>query len=152
MVASEEASFEQINEALVNVFNNVVWIEEASLRESKFNDITIKDMHTIAAISMYETRTASQVAEMVHLTPSAMTSVIDKLVKKGYVERHRDDNDRRVVHLVLTHNGRTVFRAHEAFHRGMAHSLFDSLSNDETEAVKKAVLNLQEYLHELIQF
>ncbi|WP_134644754.1 MarR family winged helix-turn-helix transcriptional regulator [Weissella cibaria] len=152
MVASEEASFEQINEALVNVFNNVVWIEEASLRESKFNDITIKDMHTIAAISMYETRTASQVAEMVHLTPSAMTSVIDKLVKKGYVERHRDDNDRRVVHLVLTHNGRTVFRAHEAFHRGMAHSLFDSLSDDETEAVKKAVLNLQEYLHELIQF
>ena len=90
MAASEEASFEQINEALVNVFNNVVWIEEASLRESKFNDITIKDMHTIAAISMYETRTASQVAEMVHLTPSAMTSVIDKLVKKGYVERHRD--------------------------------------------------------------
>lgn len=152
MAASEEASFEQINEALVNVFNNVVWIEEASLRESKFNDITIKDMHTIAAISMYETRTASQVAEMVHLTPSAMTSVIDKLVKKGYVERHRDDNDRRVVHLVLTHNGRTVFRAHEAFHRGMAHSLFDSLSDDETEAVKKAVLNLQEYLHELIQF
>ncbi|MGG7602418.1 MarR family winged helix-turn-helix transcriptional regulator [Weissella cibaria] len=152
MAASEEASFEQINEALVNVFNNVVWIEEASLRESKFNDITIKDMHTIAAISMYETRTASQVAEMVHLTPSAMTSVIDKLVKKGYVERHRDDNDRRVVHLELTHNGRTVFRAHEAFHRGMAHSLFDSLSDDETEAVKKAVLNLQEYLHELIQF
>ena len=90
MAASEEASFEQINEALVNVFNNVVWIEEASLRESKFNDITIKDMHTIAAISMYETRTASQVAEMVHLTPSAMTSVIDKLVKKGYVERRRD--------------------------------------------------------------
>ena len=152
MAASEEASFEQINEALVNVFNNVVWIEEASLRESKFNDITIKDMHTIAAISMYETRTASQVAEMVHLTPSAMTSVIDKLVKKGYVERHRDDNDRRVVHLALTHNGRTVFRAHVAFHRGMAHSLFDSLSDDETEAVKKAVLNLQEYLHELIQF
>ena len=152
MAASEEASFEQINEALVNVFNNVVWIEEASLRESKFNDITIKDMHTIAAISMYETRTASQVAEMVHLTPSAMTSVIDKLVKKGYVERHRDDNDRRVVQLALTHNGRTVFRAHAAFHRGMAHSLFDSLSDDETEAVKKAVLNLQEYLHELIQF
>lgn len=152
MAASEEASFEQINEALVNVFNNVVWIEEASLRESKFNDITIKDMHTIAEISMYETRTASQVAEMVHLTPSAMTSVIDKLVKKGYVERHRDDNDRRVVHLALTHNGCTVFRAHEAFHRGMAHSLFDSLSDDETEAVKKAVLNLQEYLHELIQF
>ncbi|MBD9095754.1 MAG: MarR family transcriptional regulator, partial [Weissella confusa] len=41
MAASEEASFEQINGALVNVFNNVVWIEEASLRESKFNDITI---------------------------------------------------------------------------------------------------------------
>lgn len=152
MAANEEVSFEQINEALVDVFNNVMWIEEASLRESEFNDISIKDMHTIAAISMYEERTASQVAEMVHLTPSAMTSAIDKLVKKGYVERRRGINDRRVVELALTHRGRTVFRAHQAFHRSMAHSLFDSLSDSDARVVERAIVNLRDHLHELIHF
>lgn len=148
----EEVSFEQINEALVDVFNNVMWIEEASLRESEFSDITIKDMHTIDAISMYEKRSASQVAEMVHLTPSAMTSVIDKLVKKGYVERQREANDRRVVRLALTHRGRTVYRAHQAFHRNITHSLFDRLATLDANAVGKAVINLQSYLHGLVRF
>lgn len=52
----------------------------------------------------------------------------------------------------MTHKGRTVFRAHEAFHRGMAHSLFDSLEEGEAPAVEKAVSDLQDYLRELIQF
>jgi DNA-binding MarR family transcriptional regulator len=152
MAADEHVSFEQINEALVDVFNNVMWIEEASLRESQFNDISIKDMHTIAAISMYEEKSASQVAEMVHLTPSAMTSAIDKLVKKGYVERRRADNDRRVVKLGLTHRGKTVYRAHQAFHRTMAHSLFDTLSDADALVVERAIVNLRDHLHDLIEF
>lgn len=152
MNAHGENSFEEMNETLVDVFNNVMWIEEASLRKSRFKDISIKDMHTIAAITMYETRTASQLAQIMHLTPSAMTSVIDKLEKKGYVVRNRDTKDRRVVQIGLTHKGRTVFRAHEAFHRGMTHSLFDSLEKGDSPVVEKAIGNLQEYLHELIQF
>ncbi|SCB93671.1 MarR family winged helix-turn-helix transcriptional regulator [Weissella bombi] len=152
MSAHGENSFEEMNETLVDVFNNVMWIEEASLRKSRFKDISIKDMHTIVAITMYETRTASQLAQMMHLTPSAMTSVIDKLEKKGYVVRNRDTKDRRVVRIGLTHKGRTVFRAHEAFHRGMTHSLFDSLEKSDAPVVEKAIGNLQEYLHELIQF
>ncbi|MGB4824761.1 MAG: MarR family transcriptional regulator, partial [Leuconostoc mesenteroides] len=44
--------FEQINTELVGVFNNVMWIEEAALKRSYFSDITLKDMHTIEAISM----------------------------------------------------------------------------------------------------
>lgn len=152
MTAHEEDSFEKMNESLVDVFNNVMWIEEASLRKSRFKDISIKDMHTIAAITMYDTRTASQLSQTMHLTPSAMTSVIDKLEKKDYVVRTRDSKDRRVVRIGLTHKGRTVFRAHEAFHRGMAHSLFDSLEKGEAPVVEKAVGDLQDYLHELIQF
>jgi DNA-binding MarR family transcriptional regulator len=89
---------------------------------------------------------------MMHLTPSAMTSVIDKLEKKGYVVRNRDTKDRRVVRIGLTHKGRTVFRAHEAFHRGMTHSLFDSLEKSKAPVVEEAIEDLQEYLHELIQF
>jgi DNA-binding MarR family transcriptional regulator len=152
MSAHEERSFEKMNETLVDVFNNVMWIEEASLRKSRFKDISIKDMHTIAAITMYDTRTASQLAQMMHLTPSDMTSVIDKLEKKGYVVRNRDTKDRRVVRIGLTHKGRTVFRAHEAFHRGMTHSLFDSLEKSKAPVVEEAIEDLQEYLHELIQF
>ena len=91
--------FEELNDELVVVFNNVMWIEEAALKQSYFSDITLKDMHTIDAISMYSEKSASQVAKMIHLTPSAMTTAIDRLVDKGYIERRRSDKDRRVVRL-----------------------------------------------------
>ena len=45
-------NFESLNGELVDVFNNVMWIEEAALKQSDFSYITLKDMHTIDAVSM----------------------------------------------------------------------------------------------------
>ena len=42
--------YDKINGYLVDIFNNVVIIEEASLKNSKFNDISLKEMHTIDVI------------------------------------------------------------------------------------------------------
>ncbi|HEY4399138.1 MAG TPA: MarR family transcriptional regulator [Lactobacillaceae bacterium] len=141
--------FEQLNESLVEVFDNVMWMEEAALRRSDFADISIKDMHTIAAISMYDEKSASQVASMMRLTPSAMTTAIDKLVDKGYVERRRSTTDRRVVRLGLTHKGRVVFRAHQGFHRDLSRHLLDDMSEQEATIVQKALANLRNYLTRL---
>lgn len=143
--------FEELNSELVDVFNNVMWIEEAALKQSDFSDITLKDMHTIDAISMYSEKSASQVAKMIHLTPSAMTTAIDKLVDKGYVERRRSNTDRRVVRLGLTHKGRVVYRAHQVFHRDLAHNLLKDMQPTEIAAVKRAIHNLVCYLANVIK-
>ncbi|WP_072152720.1 MarR family winged helix-turn-helix transcriptional regulator [Weissella viridescens] len=150
MIASDD-TFEEINDALVDVFNKVGWIEEASLHESIFKDISLKEMHIIAAISMYDEPSASEVAKEVHLTPSSMTTAIDKLVKKGYVERRRSQTDRRIVRLGLTHRGRVVYRAHQSFHRHLTHYLVDSLNVSDMQVVEDAILHLQEYLDNLNQ-
>ncbi|MGX7051709.1 MarR family winged helix-turn-helix transcriptional regulator [Leuconostoc palmae] len=143
--------FESLNDELVDVFNNVMWIEEAALKKSDFSDITLKDMHTIDAISMYSEKSASQVARIVHLTPSAMTTAIDKLVDKGYIERRRSNQDRRVVRLGLTHKGRVVYRAHQGFHRDLAHNLLNNMEPEEMVVVKKAIHNLVCYLANVIK-
>ena len=40
-------NYDKIDGYLVDIFNNVVIIEEASLKNSKFNDVSLKEMHTI---------------------------------------------------------------------------------------------------------
>ena len=75
-----------INDALVKVYSDILWIEERELK-SRFRDLTIKEMHAINAISMYNHKTASEVAKELHLTPGSLTATVDRLVKKGYVER-----------------------------------------------------------------
>jgi len=49
---------------------------------------------------------SSEVAERGWWTPGTVTSVVDTLVRDGYVERRREPADRRVVRLHLTDAGR----------------------------------------------
>ena len=51
--------FEKINDLLVEVFNDILVIEESELRKSRFNDLTITEMHTLEAIGMYRKKTTS---------------------------------------------------------------------------------------------
>jgi MarR family transcriptional regulator, organic hydroperoxide resistance regulator len=49
---------------------------------------------------------SSEVAARGWWTPGTVTSVVNTLVRDGYVERHREPTDRRVVRLHLTDAGR----------------------------------------------
>ncbi len=49
---------------------------------------------------------SSEVASRGWSTPGTVTTVVDTLVRDGYVERRRDDDDRRVVRLYVTDQGR----------------------------------------------
>lgn len=48
---------------------------------------------------------ATEIAEFFSVTPGAVTSMCDKLEKLEFVERIREQEDRRVVKMVLTNRG-----------------------------------------------
>ncbi|MEB2300526.1 MarR family transcriptional regulator [Lysinibacillus xylanilyticus] len=48
---------------------------------------------------------ANEIAEFFSVTPGAVTSMCDKLEKLEFVERIREQEDRRVVKMVLTKSG-----------------------------------------------
>ena len=56
-------NYDKIDGYLVDIFNNVVIIEEASLKNSKFNDVSLKEMHTIDVIGTHPDTTPSAVAK-----------------------------------------------------------------------------------------
>ena len=135
-----------IDEAMKRVYADIVWIEENELRKSSFNDLSIKEIHAIIAITMYDHQTASEVARKLHLTPGTLTTTVDRLVKKGYVRRIRGEDDRRIIRLGLTKKGRLVYRAHDAFHRQMVRSFFKDLDPAEVKTIEKAIRNLEAFL------
>ncbi|WP_232696694.1 MarR family winged helix-turn-helix transcriptional regulator [Brevibacillus daliensis] len=48
----------------------------------------------------------TELAEAIDLTPGAVTSLSDKLIANGYINRYRDEEDRRVVYLEITPTGK----------------------------------------------
>lgn len=98
--------YQRINEYLTSIFNNVLVIEEVNLRGSRFKDISIKEMHTIDVIGKAPDVTPSQVSKELMVTLGTVTTSLNNLERKGYIERVRSEQDRRVVHLHLTKKGR----------------------------------------------
>ncbi|MHC5248917.1 fatty acid biosynthesis transcriptional regulator FabT [Enterococcus sp. HY326] len=142
-----EPNLETVNDYLVSIFNDILTIEESELKKSRFDDVSITEMHTIEAIGMYRKKTTSEVAKELSITVGTLTTAINRLVKKEYVERIRSEDDRRVVKLGLTKKGKLLFRVHQHFHRQMVKNILTGMEKDEETALLKALKNLHDFLH-----
>jgi len=144
-----EMDYQQVNDYLTSIFNNVLVIEEVSLRGSRFKDISIKEMHTIDVIGKYPEVTPSQVSKELMVTLGTVTTSLNNLERKGYIERIRSDQDRRVVHLHLTKKGRLVHRLHKRFHKAMVERIIEGMSPEEMSVMGKGLTNLYHFLEDL---
>lgn len=137
--------YETINDVLVRLFNEIMDIEEKALNSSEFKNISVNDMHILDAIGIREPRNMSAVARTLSVTVGTLTIAINNLVKKGYVERIRSQEDRRVVLLALSEKGIRAYKHHRAFHDKMVMAVLKDLSASETETLTKALINLQKF-------
>lgn len=103
-------------------------------------------MHTIEAIGMYQPRTMTEVAQDLKITVGTLTTAINRLVKKGYVERNRIEDDRRIVQVQLTKKGKLAYRIHEKFHTDMINAMIDGLKEEEEDILVKALSQLSKFL------
>lgn len=145
----DQGTILEINEYLVQIFNEILVIEEDSLKQSDFSDVTIKEMHTIEAIGLEGVNNASVVAETLSLTKGTVSVAINNLVRKGYVERNRDKGDRRIVTLKLTKRGKLLFRLHRKFHLEMVKDTLNGMEEDEALVLLKGIRNLHNFLNKV---
>ena len=73
----------EMNEFLVSIFNEILLIEETSLKMSEFSDLSIKEMHTIEAIGLGGNLSSSEVAKKIAITMGTLSVSIQNLVKKA---------------------------------------------------------------------
>lgn len=135
-----------INLLLVELFNDVLKIEEQSLKDGPISDLSITEIHTLEAIGMYDEKTMSEVAQNLKITVGTLTTAINKLIKKGYVERKRIEEDRRVVLIKLTKKGKLAYRLHDKFHKDMVNTAIEGLREEEEEVLISALNSINEFL------
>ena len=137
-----------LNELLVELFNDILIIEQNAIRGGNLKDISITELHTIEAIGMYSSKQMSEVAQGLGITVGTLTIAINNLVKKGYVERKRSESDRRVVLVQLTRKGKLAYRIHEKFHSDMIKATINGLTEDEEEVLIKSLGKLVDFFKE----
>ena len=100
-----------INDILVNLFNEILKLEEEAIITDEFKDITNNDMHIIEAVGLSGENTMSVVAKKLGITAGSLTTSVNSLVNKKYVTRQRSEEDRRVVFSTADGERKTGIRA-----------------------------------------
>jgi DNA-binding MarR family transcriptional regulator len=138
-------SYNTLNEVLVNLFRDILDIEQKAIITEEFHDITSNDMHVIEAIGIGEPKNMSSIARMLSVTVGTLTIAMNSLVKKGYVFRERGKEDRRVVYISLTERGKAAYEHHARFHRTMIDSVSKELTPEQLELLVETLTKLNKW-------
>jgi len=134
-----------LNEVLVKLFRDITTIEEQVIKTGEYKELTVNDMHVIEAIDVREAKNMTSVARALSVTTGTLTISVNGLVKKGYVERTRSEEDRRVVLVSLTAKGKRAFLQHQRFHQAMIASIVEGLTDEEQEILERALRNVNQF-------
>lgn len=140
-----EHVYEKINYILVNLINEIWDLEGKAIITEEFKDITNNDMHVIEAIGLGEGNNMSMLAKKLNITVGSLTTAMNNLVKKGYVERYRSEEDRRVVYVKLTEKGVKAYKHHEEYHHRMTLAIKERLNEDEIPVLFKTLDALTDF-------
>ena len=138
-----------LNEVLVRLFRDIMDIEQQAIITQEFQDLTNNDMHVIEAIGTGEPKNMSTIAKELSVTVGTLTIAMNSLVKKGYVNRQRGKEDRRVVYISLSDKGKAAFEHHAKFHREMIDGVLNQLSENEVEVLIKALTGLNTWFRSI---
>lgn len=81
-----------------------------SKRLAKISGLTAPQILLLQAIRKLEGAAIVQLANEVSLSQATVTTILDRLEKKGYTERERSTVDKRKVHVHLTERGTEILR------------------------------------------
>ncbi len=144
-------TFEVVNDILVNLFKEILTLEENAIAVGEFKDISVNDMHIIDAIGLSEGKNMSSIAKKHGVTVGALTTAMNGLVRKEYVIRERSETDRRVVTIRLAEKGKRAYEQHCRFHAEMTEAAIGSLKEEELPVVTKVLVGLEKFFREYAQ-
>ena len=142
-----ETTKEIINDLLVEVFNHILSIEQQNLKNEGV-ELSMTEVHVLEAIVKTKDPTMTHIANRLRVTVGTLTTSINRLVEKGYVDRKRLKSDKRRVIVSVTPKADEVLKIHNQFHDEMIAATIQDMQLERDDNLIKALNNLKEYFRD----
>ncbi len=137
-VSNLMASFKKVRTAYEHTFANI-------MKEKK---LSMVEVSILGYLIDNEKDTAHDIENTLELKKSNVSISIECLIWKGYVVRKRDEEDRRMVHLVLTESGVALANMIYDLQKKYFISMFEGISQSDAETFfnvyKQLIKNVSE--------
>ena len=144
----------QLSDILLSMYKNVINLEENAQKNVNSRiGLSINEIHFLEAVGegCREGCTVSKLASMLGVSKPSVTVMVNKLEKKGYLEKLNNQEDGRSVMVTLTREGALVNSYYQYFRRRMVKKINDGLTDQEKEFLVKAFEKIDIYFKKSLE-
>ncbi|MFD7524482.1 MarR family winged helix-turn-helix transcriptional regulator [Paenibacillus chitinolyticus] len=109
-------------------------------------DLTSKQAVVLEHIHKHKRLTVKELADLMLITSSAVSQLIGKLDKEGYLKREINPNNRREILVELDQAGWDYFERQHKVERSIAERFYSKLDPEELSALRKITFKLQKII------
>ncbi len=115
---------------------------------SEFNTgrITLPQFLILQFLHQERIMRMTDLANFMQVTTAAMTGIVDRLLKSGYVAREYDSDDRRIIKVKLTPKGMELFKKVNQQRRQMIIDIFGKISEQDRADYLRILTQIKEML------
>ena len=113
-------------------------------------EIGHRALRALQYIAMNEQPTVQDVATYLGVAHNTTSELIRRLVERGVVRKQRSTADERVVHVVVTDDGRQVLRDQTGLDRGKLSQCLSEMPSQDVELIRQAFQMLRQQLREMV--
>jgi MarR family transcriptional regulator, organic hydroperoxide resistance regulator len=110
--------------------------------------ISMAQLHILYTLQRSGEMPMSRLAEVLHVSLSNATGLIDRIEERGFIERTRVPEDRRIVLIQVTDAGRRMLEEVDAISSDLLRSVFGRIGRSQLAAVGRAMAELRRGLEE----
>ena len=139
---------EELNTFLVEIFHDILRLEETALAKDDFKNLSVHEMHVIEAVydgnkeGLYS---MSDIAARLMVTASTLTTSVKTLEQKGYLKREKQLSDKRYVKVCPTDLGLKAYCCHKEFHQRLVNGVAEKLKEEELVTLTTALSTLHQF-------
>lgn len=118
-------------------------------KESLNKEMSLETYYCLETVKMCRSITMTEIAQQLRVPKQQVTKLIDKLNEHHFVERARDEKDRRTTWIKLTPTAEEYLADYYLKNTGFIEKLEDKLTEEEQGKLNEAVKVLAEILPKL---
>jgi len=103
------------------------------------NPLAVAQLELLSALAENPGCRPGYLAQLLHMRPNTVTTIVNALVAQGMVSRAGAGDDRRAIELTATHAGHDAVRAWQATNASVLHAALATLTAQQRRALAAAV-------------
>lgn len=105
--------------------------------------VSMTHLHVLSILDHHGELTMSRLADLLGVSLSNATGLVDRMEERGFVERERDREDRRVVFARLAEGGRLQLNDIQILREELMQKVLERLDAGQLQCVRQALRNLR---------